>query len=114
MAFRQAIGKNPRRRHHVRFWRSDVLDDHVRPLWFGAATLDISVGLSRATAQIAHHIDANVDAERDKLLDDLEKTNLMAGIDWVERFHKQLEGWNGGGDRWYTDKRLPVVIMKKV
>jgi hypothetical protein len=114
LAFQQPIGKNPRRRHHVRFWRSDALEYHGQLLWVGAATLDISVGLSRTTAQITHHIDADVDAERDKLLDDLEKTNLLAGIDWVEPFHKQLEGRNGGGDRWYTDGRLPVVIMKRV
>ncbi len=114
LAFQQPIGKNPRRRHHVRFWRSEALEDHGRPLWVGAATLDISVGLSRKTAQITHHIDANVDAERDKLLNDLEKSNLLTGIDWVERFHKQREGRNGGGDRWHTDGRLPVVVLNMI
>lgn len=38
LAFEQPYGKDPRRRHHVRFWRSEKLDDDGRPLWFGAAT----------------------------------------------------------------------------
>ena len=38
LAFEQPYGKDPRRRHHVRFWRSEKLDDYGRPLWFGAAT----------------------------------------------------------------------------
>jgi hypothetical protein len=113
LAFQQPIGNNPRRRHHVRFWRSEEPDDEGRPLWIGAATLDISVGLSRTTAQITHHIDADVDAERDKLLDDLVKTHRLVRVDWIEKFHHQLEGRNGGGDRWYTDGRLPVAIVRR-
>ena len=40
LAFEQPIGDDPRRRHHVRYWRSEELDEDGRPLWFGAATLD--------------------------------------------------------------------------
>ncbi|NLE37171.1 MAG: hypothetical protein GX621_04015, partial [Pirellulaceae bacterium] len=27
-------------------------------------------------------------------------------------FHTKLEGRNGGGDRWYTDGRLPIATVK--
>src|SRR5208282_6630706 len=51
LAFEQPLGNSPRQRHHVRFWRSDKLDED-RPLWFGAATFDESVGLSHTTGEV--------------------------------------------------------------
>jgi hypothetical protein len=111
LAFQQAIGNDPRQRHHVRFWKSEKVDENDRPLWAGAATLDISVGLSRTTAQITHHIDADVDAEQDKLLGDLKQAGVIAQVDWFNSFHTKLEGRNGGGDPWHTDGRMPVVLL---
>ena len=111
LVFQQPAGKDPRRRHHVRFWKSEEVDDDGRPLWAGAATFDTSVGLSRTTGQITHHIDADVDAERDKLLGDLQQAGVIAQVDWLTGFHEKVEGRNGGGDRWHTDGRLPVAYL---
>jgi hypothetical protein len=111
LAFEQLYGKDPRQRHHVRFWRSEKLDEDGRPLWFGAATFDTKVGFSHTTGQITHHIDANVDAERDKLLADLSQTPLMAAVQWIVGFQEKLEGRNGGGDPYHTDGRLLVVVV---
>jgi len=30
----------------------------------------------------------------------------------VNGFHEQLEGRNGGGDRWRTDGRLDVLLLR--
>jgi hypothetical protein len=111
LAFQQPVGGDPRRRHHVRFWRSEKLDDDGRPLWIGAATFDTKVGFSRTTGQITHHIDADVDAERGKLMDDLNQTGLLSGTYWLDDFHENREGHNGGGDRYHTDGRLPVGVV---
>ncbi len=35
LAFEKPVGDDPRRRHHVRYWRSDELDVDGRPLWVG-------------------------------------------------------------------------------
>jgi hypothetical protein len=110
LAFEQPIGGDPRQRHHVRFWRSGDLDEDGRPLWIGAATFDRAVGLSHTTGQITHHIDADVDAERNKLMDDLNQTGLLSGVYWLDDFHDKREGRNGGGDRYYTDGRLAVGV----
>ena len=107
-AFEQPVGNNPRQRHHVRFWRSSEVDSQGRPLWVGAATFDKSVGLSDTTGQITHHIESNVDIERDHLLDNLKLTGRLTGLRFVDEFHKVHQGFNGGGDRWQTDGRLPV------
>jgi hypothetical protein len=111
LAFQQAVGNDPRRRHHVRFWKSEKVDEHGRPLWAGAATFDTRVGFSHTTGQITHRIDGDVDAERDKLLGDLQHAGVVAQVDWLNGFHEKLEGRNGGGDPWHTDGRVPVVLL---
>ena len=108
LAFEQPVGDNPRKRHHVRFWRSEKLDQEGRALWVGSATYDERVGLSHTTGQITHHIAADVDAERDHLFRDLEQTGDVAEVSVVNDFHKVREGRNGGGDPWRTDGRLFV------
>lgn len=111
LAFERPVGDNPRKRHHVRFWRSERTDADGRPVWVGAATYDERVGLSRTTGQITHHIDADVDAERAYLMQTLEKTGRLAETYYEPQFHKILEGRNGGGDPWHTDGRLAVAII---
>ncbi len=108
LAFEQPVGDDPRKRHHVRFWKSAKDDDQGRPLWAGSATYDRRVGLSHTTGQITHHIDGNVDAERDHLFEDLKKTGRLIDEHFIDNFHKVCEGRNGGGDEWHTDGRLAV------
>jgi hypothetical protein len=94
----------------VRFWRWDKLEKG-RPAWFGSATFDERVGLSYTTGQVTHHIGPDVDAERDRIMTELQKAGWAAEERWVNGFHQQLEGKNGGGDRWRTDARLGVVEL---
>src|SRR2546423_1436004 len=82
-----------------------------RQLWLGAATCDTSVGISPTTGQITHHIAADVDAERDKLLADLQARALVEDVFWMDDFHTRRDGRNGGGDHYHTDGRLPVVLL---
>lgn len=110
LMFEQMIGGDPRRRHHVRFWKSSELDDQGRPLWAGAATLDSSAGISHRTGQITHHIDAAIDRERDLLVSQLD-VNLGADVEWLNAFQPALRGRNGGGDVYLTDGRLAIVTL---
>lgn len=110
LAFEQPVPGGPRHRHHVRFWRWDQQRDGV-PVWFGAATYDERAGLSYTTGQVTHHIGPDVDAERDRIAAELTSAGWVAGVDWIDEFHRQLEGRNGGGDRWRTDGRLAVVRL---
>jgi hypothetical protein len=113
LAFEQAVGDNPRHRHHVRFWESDKLDSDGRPIWVGAAIFDKRVGLSRTTGQITHETAPDIDAERDKLFDDLKQTGDLAEVVIVRGFHKVLEGRNGEGNPWHTDGDLYQGIIKR-
>jgi hypothetical protein len=112
LAFEQAVGDNPRHRHHVRFWESDKRDPDGRPVWLGAAIFDKRVGLSHTTGQITHETAPDVDAERDKLFDDLKKTGDLAEFIIVSGFHKVREGRNGEGNPWYTDGDLYEGVIK--
>jgi len=112
LAFEKPAGKDPRERHHVRFWKAPQLDAQGRPCWFGAVTFDRSVGFSHTTGQITHHIAPDLDAERDALIADLQQADKVDQLDWKDDFQSQGEGRNGGGDPWKTDKRLAVVTLR--
>jgi hypothetical protein len=77
----------------------------------GSAIYDQKVGLSRTTGQVTHVTAANIDAERDYLFKDLEKTGDLSETYVENDFHKTLTGRNGGGDPWYTDGRLFVGVI---
>jgi len=111
LAFEQPVGDSPRQRHHVRFWRWDRLDEG-RPVWFGSATFDERVGLSYTTGQVTHHIGPDVDAERNRIANELQKAGLTQAVEWKDGFHARLEGRNGGGDPWRTDGRIVIVVLR--
>lgn len=110
LAFEKPVGHSPRERHHVRLWRSEQ-SDNGRPIWMGAATFDTGIELSRTTAQVTHHISPNVDADRDLFIGDLAKAVPLLETRWINDFHKELQGRNGGGDPWHTDGRLLLAVL---
>jgi hypothetical protein len=111
LAFEQPVGGNPRQRNHVRFWKTDKLDDDGRPIWIGSASYDERVEFSTTTIQITHRISPDLDQQRDHLFADLKQTGDLAEDYAIDGFHTELKGRNGGGDEWYTDGRLFVGII---
>jgi hypothetical protein len=111
LAFEQPVGDSPRQRHHVRFWLWDRQEDG-RTVWFGAATFDERVGLSHTSGQITHHIGPDVDAERDRIMREIEPAGWAQDVYYRDGFRKDLQGKNGGGDPWHTDGRLGVAVLK--
>ena len=112
LAFEQPVGNDPRQRHHVRFWRTDKRDPDGRPVWVGAAIFDERVGLSHTTGQITHHTAPDIDAERDTLFADLQRTGELQEVYFIDDFHHIRQGRNGGGDPWFTDGRLEVGVIR--
>jgi hypothetical protein len=111
LAFEKPVGKNARHRHHVRFWKSAELGRAGVPLWIGAATFDRSVGLSHRTGQITHHIEPDIDAERDELIHDLRAAGWLTLLFQVTGVGATVLGHNGGGDRYFTDGELTVGVI---
>jgi len=109
LGFEQAVGTSPRRRHHVRFWRTSRPDGEPGEAWIGSATYDRAMGVSAYTGEPMHHIDPNVDRERERLREDLTKTGRLARASEIPgRPHGDV---NGGGDRYETDGAILMVVL---
>ncbi len=111
LAFQRDVGGSPRKRNHVRFWRTGLVADGGRPVWIGGATFDRSVGLSHTTGQFTHHIAPDVDTERDTLMGDLEAVGQLAALYFVTGVGPTVNGRSGDGDRYFTDGELAVGVV---
>jgi LssY C-terminus len=111
LAFEKPVGGSADHRHHVRFWK--VLDQgqEKRPVWLGAVTFDKSVGVSRYTGAITHHIDADIDRERSLLAADLEAADVVDAKYQVTGVGPTVTGRNGGGDPYYTDGEVWILRL---
>jgi hypothetical protein len=109
LAFELAEGRSADRRHHVRLWRvGGDRPDPVRPLWLGADTFDRGVGFSHYTWRVTHHIDPDLDAERDFLAAALARTGQVAGDSQISGVGPTVRGRNGGGDPYFTDGDVEI------
>ena len=111
LAFERPVDGKARQRHHVRFWKANDLGTQQRPLWIGAATFDRGVGVSHYTGKVTHHIKADIDAERDRLFEDLSAARQLDKIFEVTGVGPTLLGRNGGGDRYFTDGEVKVGLV---
>lgn len=106
---------NPRKRHHVRFWRVPRnwrLPGGYRVDWLGAATFDDAVGISLFTWQITHSIDANVDQERDFLIESLQSVNMLKSSTRIDHYFDPYKSRNGvNGSHIVTDGSLVIADL---
>jgi LssY-like putative type I secretion system component LssY len=110
-AFEREVGKSASRRHHVRLWRVANLDYHGRPVWIGDASFDERAGLSHRGLHPTHHIDPDVDTERDAI-----EADLARALQVVETFHVtgyglRVRARNAEGDRFDTDGEMLVIVL---
>lgn len=116
-AYQKEVEGNPSQRHHVRFWHTPA--DWVLPGgrsvdWLAGATYDRSVGLSALTFQVTHKIDADIDIERNFVVDDVRWANAEADLGVWPDFFTAYHDKNGGGDRVETDGDLYVLDLDAV
>lgn len=114
MAFQREIEGNPRKRHHVRFWKCPegwMLPGGLAVDWVGAGTYDRSVGLSLFTFQITHKIADRTDEERDFIIETLRAANAVESVHVIRNFSSGYHHRNGGGDAIRTDGHLPIIDL---
>lgn len=116
-AYQQEVEGNPAKRHHVRFWSTP----HGWPLpggayvdWLASGTYDRRVGLSLFTLQITHKIDADIDVERDYIIDTVTRADPAVSVQVLRDFTTSYHSRNGGGDSVHTDGDLPVLDVTAV
>ena len=116
-SYQKEVEGNPSQRHHVRFWHTPggwVLPGGRSVDWLAGATYDRSVGLSALTFQVTHKIDADIDIERNFVVDDVRWANAEADLGVWPDFFTAYHDKNGGGDRVETDGDLYVLDLDAV
>jgi hypothetical protein len=127
VGFQKAIGNSPRKRHHIRFWalslahaeadlgnadfwlNTDRPPDEARVHWVGAATKDTGISLTRLTFQITHATDPDTNAERDDLIEELRKNEVIGEI------NSYRAGQHLGGKQvnlYVTDGEVKVASLR--
>lgn len=100
-----------RSRHHVRLWQTNEKRFGL-PLWVGSATYDSSIELNHRNEFPTHHVDANVDQERDFLTQFLINSDKVNQITHERITLPILLGYNGNGDRYFDDGTITVLQLK--
>ena len=98
--------KSLRKRHHVRFWRTRYMTPAGLRLFVAAASFDDGLDW-----QLLHHIDPNIDAERDQIVSDLTKAGTLKSTEMLTISKPRL-GQSVAGDPWFTDGKAAVLTLK--
>ncbi len=93
-------GGSSRRRHHARWWLTDFTCEG-RQVWAATASYDTGVGMGRLLPLPIHHIDPDIDAERDYIVRSLTASGPVRVIQEV-RVTQPMRGRNAAGDLFYT------------
>jgi hypothetical protein len=111
IAFEREVGRSASRRHHVRLWLADSVTDHGRPVWIGDAAYDLHAGVSHRAPMPTHHIEADVDRERDTVFADLVSAGQLSERYDVTGFGPRVDARNAEGDRFDTDGDMDVGVI---
>lgn len=102
IGFQKAIDGSPRKRHHVRFWalgfdhakaslasrrfwlNTDRPPEDAAVLWVGAGTRDTGFSLTRLTFQITHATNSDTNVERDYIVEELRKSNVIGDVTLIK------------------------------
>ena len=126
VGFQKAIDGSPRKRHHIRFWalsldhsennlgkasfwlNTDRPPDAACVHWIGAGTKDTGISLTRLTLQITHATDSDTNAERDYIIAELIKSEVIADVNsYKAGQHLRSKHVN----HYVTDGEITVAII---
>jgi membrane-associated phospholipid phosphatase len=109
IAFEQPVGTPTiRRRRHDRWWLTSFTLDG-RPVWVASASLDSRLEIGSAIPLPTHHIEPNIDAERDWEVSSLASTKLVQYIGLVH-VTDPTSGTDAQGDRWFTGGMAAEIV----
>lgn len=111
IAYEREVGRSASRRHHLRLWLATGVTDHGRPVWIGDAAYDLRAGMSHRAPMPTHHIEADVDRERDTVLADLVAAGQLSEQYDVTGMGPRIDARNAEGDRFDTDGDIGVGVI---
>jgi hypothetical protein len=98
-------------RHHLRVWKTDQVIAG-EPLWVGSATHDNGFEKDERNGGVTHHIDANVDQERDFLEQSFAGAGVLAGAAYVMPVNPLTTAKTATGGSFQSDGRIVVMDLK--
>jgi hypothetical protein len=98
-------------RHHLRVWKTTETVGG-EPLWVGSATHDNGFEKDQRNGGITHHIDANVDQERDFLQQSFSGAGVLAGAAYVLPPNPLTTAKTATGGSFESDGRIVVMDLK--
>ena len=98
-------------RHHLRVWKTTEMVGG-EPLWVGSATHDNGFEKDQRNGGITHHIDANVDQERDFLEQSFAGAGVLAGAAYVLPANPLTTANTATGGSFQSDGRIVVMDLK--
>jgi hypothetical protein len=98
-------------RHHLRVWKTTEMVNG-EPLWVGSATHDNGFEKDQRTGGVTHHIDANVDQERDFLEQSFSGAGVLAGAAYVTPSNPLTTAKTATGGGFQSDGRIVVMDLK--
>jgi len=102
----ETVDRSLRQRHHARFWRTGFRTADGQLIFVGTASFDDSLKWG-----LTHHIDPNIDAERDFLATGLRNTGLIRSEKRIQLVRPVL-GQNLTGDPFFTDGKAVLLQLK--
>jgi LssY C-terminus len=100
------------RRDHLRMWQwAQPADSEI--IWLSSSTHDTRATLSVRRHQFVHHIAADIDDERSKVIRDLELAGCVKSVHLVPRSGMPSFTENANGDVIRTDRELAVLQLKE-
>ncbi len=103
-------------RDHARFWDTTRRDAKTGlDLFIGDASRDIAIKVLRTSKGLpkgtTHKIDGNLDQERTTIVNLMRQAGLVTAVVMEPGMGRTTNAENGGGDRFYTDGRVAVVVL---
>jgi hypothetical protein len=98
-------------RHHLRVWKTTETVGG-EPLWVGSATHDNGFEKDQRNGGVTHHIDANVDQERDFLEQSFAGAGVIAGAAYLMPANPLTTAKTATGGSFESDGRIVVMDLK--
>jgi hypothetical protein len=98
-------------RHHLRVWKTTETVDG-KPLWVGSATHDNGFEKDQRNGSVTHHIDPNIDVERDFIQQSFAAAGVLAGAAYVTPSNPLQTALTATGGSFHSDGRIVVMALR--
>jgi hypothetical protein len=98
-------------RHHLRVWKTTETVGG-QTLWVGSCTHDDGFEKDQRNGGVTHHIDANIDQERDFLEQSFSGAGVLAGAAYVTPANPLTTAKTATGGTFQSDGRIVVMDLR--